>query len=316
MRLLALFLLAFGFIPAARAAEGGYRPWKIGLSFEADSLGIDLSPKIAESEKLTFRPSQSNYAGVILGYRWLAGTLAFAVPASREIRDQEGQSKYTSTMVTYYVRNWGIELGYNHYTGYLIENSSRLSAATLNGAQYYRLPEMQSTGYGLNFFYVLSPKGYSMPAAFDQSEPQNTTAGSFMLLTSIRHQYFRNDAGLIPAEKVATFGSDGSIKGAKTTNVGVGGGYGVLWDGPAAVFASAFFGLTFGINHLAYDLIATNEARNTGQFNGHFRVSFGLNGGHGFLKASFLMDYFNYSTESIKIGNSDFAGSIAGGVRF
>lgn len=315
MRFLLLLLIAVSVAHSARATEA-YRPWKIGLSFEADSLGIDLTPKTAESEKLTFRPSQSDYAGVILGYRWLAGTLAFAVPASREIRDQEGQSKYTATKITYYVRRWGVEIGYNHYVGYLIENSSRLSAGTLNGATYYRLPEMQSTGYGMNFFYVLSPKGYSMPAAFDQSEPQTTSAGSFMLLTSVRHQSFRNDAGMIPSEKIATFGTDGSIKGAKTTNVGVGGGYGVIWDGPAAFFASAFFGLTLGINHLAYDLAASNEATNTGQFNGHFRVSFGLNGAHGFLKASFLMDYFNYSTESIKIGNSDFAGTAAGGIRF
>ena len=175
---------------------------------------------------------------------------------------------------------------------------------------------MQSTGYGLNFFYVLSPQGYSMPAAFDQSEPQTTSAGSFILLASFRHQYFRNDAGMIPAANVSKFGNDGTIIGLKTTNGAAGGGYSYLWDGPGALFASLFGGFTFGINHLAYDLATSNESRTTGQFNGHLRFGLGLNGHRGFLKVTLNLDYFNYSTASIKVGNSVQNTLVAGGIRF
>jgi hypothetical protein len=297
-------------------AADQYPPWKIGLSYEIVQVGIDLTPIGNESEKLTFRPSASQYAGVILGYRWLAGTLAFAVPADRKIRDEEGTSKYTDLKVSYYVRNWGVEAGYNNFKGYLIENSERLSAATLAGARYYRLPEMQSQGYGLNFFYVADPGKYSMPAAFDQSEPQSGSAGSFIALASIRHQGFQNSGQMIPSEKASAFGGDSTLRSASSTSAAVGGGYGFLWDGPSAFFASLYGGLTAGMNYLSYELANTSREKGNGQVNIHLRLGFGVNSKRGFLKVTGSIDNFNYATSSIKIGNTVVGAVFAGGLRF
>ena len=70
------------------------------------------------------------------------------------------------------------------------------------------------------------------------------------------------------------------------------------------------------MNHLDYDLATSNETRNTGQVNAHLRFGMGLNGSRGFLKFAMMLDYFNYSTATLKIGNSVVTGLGAGGLRF
>ncbi len=155
-----------------------------------------------------------------------------------------------------------------------------------------------------------------MPAALDQSEPQKGSGGSWIGISSFRTQRFRNESGIIPAEKVPAFGSDGSIIGFRSTILSAGGGYGYLWDGPANLFASILGGATLGVNLLHYDLATVAANRTTAQVNAHLRGSFGLNSPRGFLKVTLMIDYYNYKTASIDVGNAVSSGLFAGGLRF
>ena len=70
------WILFFLLLPCTSAvADDRYPPFKIGMSYEAVSSGLDITPTNFNSEKLTYRPAVSGYFGVILGYRWLSGTI-------------------------------------------------------------------------------------------------------------------------------------------------------------------------------------------------------------------------------------------------
>src|SRR5207248_1634068 len=100
---LSVLVAVFALIRGAHGATE-LPPFHIAVFSQIVSTGFDLTPKPpgSKSDQLTYRPAQSNYAGINLGYRWLSGSISFAVPASGQIRDTEGVSAYRDYRLTYY----------------------------------------------------------------------------------------------------------------------------------------------------------------------------------------------------------------------
>lgn len=309
-----VFFLGLLFFTEAQAVI--IPPRKLGISTQIVSTSFELSPKANPASKLNYRPAQSNYVGVILGYRWIGGTLAFAVPSSRDIRAIEGQSKYRDYRLSYYYRRIGVEAGYNEYKGYILENSSVLSAATLNGETYYKLPDLKARGYGLNLLYVMNPKLYSLPAALDQSEVQDRSAGSWVLLGTFRDQLITNPTAIIPTEKQSEFGSEQLIRSIKTISMAAGAGYGINFV-PGIFFVSPLLAATVGYQQVIH------ESENGGggshgslALNLHARIGMGINSKSFFLTGGAYVDVFGKETEVLRISNNVYGFTLAVGVRF
>lgn len=302
--------------PNLCGAAAEFPSFKFGLSYQVVASGFEFMPQVGDAGKLVYRPSQSDYAGIILGYRWISGTLSFAVPANPEIRNLEGTSKYRDYRLSYYTTQIGAEAAYTRYLGYLIDNSSDLSAATLAGAPYYKIPELETLGYGVNLFYSFSKGGYSLAAAMDQSAIQEKSDGSWLLAAAWRHQAITSDSALIPTEKQLGFGADALISDAHTKSYAAGGGYGYIgvWN---RWFASVMGALTAGYQSTLYTLAnAEEKSLATVQANLHLRFGAGLNARSAFVVANFYFDRFGQETESIRVGNNVYGVTLGTGFRF
>ena len=295
-----------------------FPPFKLGLSSQIVAAGFDLAPKPPGpiSNKLSYRPAQSNYAGIILGYRWISGTLSFAIPADPSIRDVEGVSQYRDYRLSYYSSQFGAEASYSRYKGYLINNSSDLQATTLAGQRYFKIPDLETLGYGITLFYVPSPGDFSLPASLDQSALQEKSGGAWLILATWRQQSITSGNAWIPAERTSDFGADGMISQSHTSNFGVGGGYGynVVWG---RFFLSPVLAVGGGYQSVDYVLQSGSPATYaSAAFNAHVRLSAGINSPHFFLVADLYADRFSEDTKMITVGASIFGLTLSTGVRF
>jgi hypothetical protein len=307
-------LLLFLFASVAHAKE--HPPWRLGLNLQVVSDGFDLQPRDGDNTVLHYRPAQSDYVGVVLGYRWVAGTVAFKVPASDSVRMLEGESQYRDYRLSYFLNNLGAEASYTRYMGYLIDPSTSLSAATLNGQTYYKIPDLETLGYGLNLVWVPSPRKYNLAAALDQSEIQDESGGAWLLLATWRYQKIQSNYPWIPAEKQSVYGSDQTIRFAVTNSYGVGGGYSYNWIPSDIFFISALIGLTLGYENVSWVEAASEQTRGSIGLNAHFRLVMGVNVEEFIFTLGGYQDYFNPATDSIRIGNNVNGAVLTSVVRF
>ena len=293
-------------------------PFKVGISTQIVATTIDLMP-LQGPTHLKYRPAESNYVGVILGYRWLAGTVSFAVPAQREIRDIEGVSRYRDYRFSLYFKKWGVEAAYNRYFSYLIDNSSDLSATTLAGQIFYKRPDLETLGYGVNAFYVFDSDSYSLPAALDQTDIQDASGGSWLGLLSARQSVLRDPGAIIPPEKQAEFGVDGLLRAATSNTLSVGGGYGQNWIFGSEYFVSLMGALTVGYHQIGYELfgeLGHERTRSALDANVHVRFGLGFNIRRFFVSIMSYADLFSQNTESIRLNTTVVGATLSLAVRF
>ncbi|HAR43735.1 MAG TPA: hypothetical protein DCS07_14060 [Bdellovibrionales bacterium] len=299
----------------SKAAD--YPPFKVGLSTQVVAAGFELIPKVPgdKNNKLTFRPAQSNYVGLILGYKWIAGTLAFSVPASSKVRDVEGVSNYQDYRLSYYLKKFGFEAVYNRFKGYVLENSSVLSAESLGGAPLYRLPDLESMGYGFNLIFTGDPKSYSLSAAIDQSEIQKKSGGSTVILVSSRFQNIQNGVPFVPVEKRPDFGLDQNVSAFRSMNVSGSWGYAYNWV-PGNFYLSGLGALGPGYQTTRYDINGVESRKSSTVLNLHIRLGLGWNSKRAFFTTNVGFDRIGFGTESVEVGGLFSIGTIAAGVRF
>lgn len=291
-------------------------PFKVGISNQQVATGFEIMFKEGDLHKLKYRPAQSLYFGVILGYKWLGGTLSFASPAEDQIVEKEGKSEYADYRLSYYVRRFGIELNYNRFKGYLLENSSELSDATLAGETYFKLPDLETVGFGGSFIYILDPDRFSLPAAYDQSEIQRRSGGTLLLVTSFRRQVLKNPDAIIPDELQDNYGEDRLFEQGTFNNLGMALGYAFNWV-PSSFFFAPLIALGPSYQKATYQL-ADGKSRTyeAASANLHLRLSLGWNSPHFFFTVVGLADIYSSVTESLRVSNNIQAVTLSLGTRF
>lgn len=289
--------------------------------FVASEFQIQPAGSTGNANTLTFRPAESHYLGVGAGYKGIGASYSFSIPASSDVRATEGTSQYRDLRLNYYSRTFAVELAYSKYTGYLIDNSNVLSAATLNGQKFYKLPDMTAEGYGANVFYVFSPEVYSLPAGNDHSEIETENAGSLIALASFRRQAVHNDTAIIPAEKQALFGDEGTITGFRTFSYAAGPGYGYHWLPRWKVLGDSFFvapllALSLGYETISEDLDGFRRDSAVFGLNVHMRLGFGWNSPRFFALITTLVDAFTGQTGNVQFDGTQSTSTLTVGTRF
>jgi hypothetical protein len=301
----------------AHASHTDLPPWRLGVRSQIVTNDVEFKPMppLTQSNNLTYRPAQSNYFGVILGYRWLASTIWFSVPADPEVRNVEGTSTYNDMGATLYFDKIGFEFHYNSYQGFLIDPSSSISASTLNGSKYFKLPDMKTEGMGLKVLIPFNPERFSMDAAFNHSAIQNESGGSWIWIGAARYQRVSNSSPIIPLEKQPNFGGDQLISHAYMANVswGIGYGYMAVLGG---FFASPFLGLGLGYQSTWWSSSIADTTHSSLTVNVHTKLGLGYNSRSFFITAEAMSDRFQQNTDSIEIGNSQALVTFSLGSRF
>lgn len=185
------------------------------LSNPAEPVGKDLAiePNIG-----------SNFGiGIAYGGYGVSGSL----PNANSNKDTSiyGHTDRFDFQFYYTSRHWGVDFFYQNYKGFYLDNPVLYNPGFRTGDVYPQFSTLKILNIGVGGFYNLN-ENYSSNAAFSQGERQLTSAGSFIVDTSISFLRLNTSESLVPASEKSFYPDLDSYRGGEYIIWSVKPGYG------------------------------------------------------------------------------------------
>ncbi|HNV48302.1 MAG TPA: DUF4421 family protein [Spirochaetota bacterium] len=251
--LLAVFILCViaSMLPAlARAADIDQFDDKIMIrpfvQYPISQLQIrnyDNSLDAVSSDTLTnlttYQPNVNFNVGLGVGYKWFGLSYQMAVTGTARDEADYGRSEYIDFQFYFVFKKFGVDLFFQRYSGYYLVNPIRLDNPqdynVTKGDAHVKRSDLKLTSIGLNGYYIFNDN-FSFKAAFKQTERQNTSAGSFMLMASAINYGIEAEHSLIPPSQEVFYGENAGFSRGMFTALCVLPGYAYTFVFPNHVF--------------------------------------------------------------------------------
>ncbi len=171
--------------------------------------GFDLVDN-SRNESLKYRPN--NVLGIGLGVtiRGLGINISTRLPAHDTKDDLYGKTRQLDLQVHRYRGNFALDIYFQRYKGYHLQDNSAVSAVEGPTAYPY-FPDLQNNTFGATGLYVFNGKRFSLRAPIDQQDWQMRSAGSWLLGGSLfSHLIGNNHQTLLPPNMKQPEFMDGS----------------------------------------------------------------------------------------------------------
>lgn len=205
------------------------RPFLIKPYIEVPGLDLELR-SLSTGGRVVWSPNYRAQTGLSVSYQGLIGVSASAKgEISRDDATLKGRSDYTDFRFRFPWRRISLEFGYQSLKGFFASNTNEFSPGS---TQYLLRPELELESKYLGLTYATKPDRYSLAAAFDQSERQQTSGGTWLLTMHVADTVFADLGGtpLIPTELQSQFPTQSLITKGDFLSITAGGGYGHLWS--------------------------------------------------------------------------------------
>jgi Domain of unknown function (DUF4421) len=222
---------------------------------------------LRDKRSVEYQPNNSYSVGIGSYIFDLAFEVTFAIPVNERNEQIFGKSKARDFQINALNRNWGADIYYQKYTGFYTNND-----LSLNGDEPYpHRADIVTRNVGLTFLYVFDAKKYSLRSAFNFSERQLVSGGSFILTGTINSFKLSADSAVLDARMPSDYGS---FKKLRYTTFSIAPGYAYTWVRKNFFLSGA---LTAGPAHnWIYYQNEDNQTKNDIQFNSFASVRLGM----------------------------------------
>lgn len=196
---------------------------------EIPGLNLELKSRLSTGKLVKWTPNYRAQTGLGISYDGLIGVSASAKgELSREDETLKGRSEYQDFRFRFPWRRFSIEVGYQKLRGFFAENTTDFDPGS---NVYLKRPDLVLESKYANVTFTLKPDRYSLAAAFDQSERQTSSGGSWLGTFHVFENVFEDTGGvpLIPVGLQAYFPNEALVTKGRFLSVTAGGGYGHLW---------------------------------------------------------------------------------------
>jgi len=277
------------------------------------STTIDIQNLPSQNRKLSYKPN-GNYG---LGWGMYIFEIGFEVTFSIQPKESTqflyGHSRVSDLQANILGKNWGVDLFTQNYNGfYQSDNTSSVAANT----PYPQRPDISTWNTGANGIYSFNKNKYSIRAAYNFSERQIRSGGSFSLSGTINTFSLRADSAIYGVHYENVFGSKADFNKLDYTTISIAPGYAHTF-----VFGKRFFingSLSIGpANHWVYYQSAT-AAKHETTLNSFadLRVAIGYNSDRFFSGVSYVAQSRNIKFEQIQFTNTNSTFKMVIGYRF
>lgn len=261
------------------------------------------------NKKLKYEPNGN--ASILIGfnYKWLGLGFNFSPGFMNKDDETYGKSKRFDTQLNIYTKSFGIDAYLQYYKGFYLKNPDNF--IDWQNDFYPLRSDLESLSFGLSGYYFFNNKKFSYKAAFNRTQIQKKSAGSFILGTYVNANIVNSPGGFIPTELPDSLLNYYDLDAFVTSSIGISCGYTYTF-----VFLKNFFINASLVPGLGYRSITFQTNNNNTKINGSItgslntRIALGYEGKHiyaGLTLVSFI-DSYNY--ESISISSS------TGNIRF
>ncbi len=178
-----------------------------------------------EKDETTYRPNAPHGIGLGFTYKNVSLSGAYGFDFMRD--KKKGKTKSMDFQYHYYGQKFIYDIFFQQYKGLFTEPEDE---------KYDLYPDIKLVQYGVFSQYVFNDKKFSYSAAFNQSQKQLKSAGSFLLGGAAYYNTARSDSSIV---------FDGGHR-LKNLQFGVNGGYAYTWVASKRFFVS--MSMSVGVN--------------------------------------------------------------------
>ena len=222
---------------------------RIYFSRKYTNFGIEGSQGFKE---IQYRPNTKLSIGLGATYRALTLNLGYGFSfLNPELG--KGKTKYLDLQTHIYGFKWKYDLFAQFYKGYYL-NPRGLASSDKNS--FYKRADLQVNEIGVSAFHIYNNKRFSYRAAFQQSEWQKKSAGSFLLGGAVTFGNLKADSAFIPSALGSNY-QQKEIREVSYVEIGPGAGYAYTF-----VWKENWYLLASATINLDLSLVAESSASN------------------------------------------------------
>ncbi len=228
-------------------------------------------------------------------------TWGFRNPQKEEDKLQKGGTEYEDWRLNFAFKQFHVKLNYARFKGFFIEDSREVNPSWNEGDPFYQKPELISQNIGVNFTWIINPDDFSLVAAYDQTERQEKSGGSFLIGAAASETLFEDQDQIIPTNVQGPFGQHQHITEGRFQSFTVKAGYGYTFVLAKKYFAALSGQFGFGRQYMKIKGTDFSDSTWAPAKKGDLIVSLGYNGDDYYSGLFASGDQTDYKTGEMEI---------------
>ncbi len=275
-------------------------------SFEVDNREDQIG-------KLNYRPNSSFNAGVGMYLFEVGIELTFAVPIDERSSNTYGASDVRDLQANFLGKNWGVDLYTQKYSGFYVPN---LNQGASSPDAFIKRSDVELRNTGMNVLHSFNKEKFSLKAAYNYSERQLKSAGSFIITGTLNTFQLQADSTVLPSVSSPFTTATPTFRHFRYTALSVAPGYTY-----SLIYKSFFLNGVVSLGPAHYWLMYTGKDGNE-QYDisintfADVRVALGYNGERIFGGMSFITQSRNIYFDEIQFANGSYTFKLMVGYRF
>jgi hypothetical protein len=281
--------------------------------FRQGSLNFELA-KAGGQGNLRYKPNNTYSVGMGFYLFEVGLELGFAIPLKEKSVERYGKSEARDIQANLLAKRWGIDVFFQRYSGFYL-----LDEAYLPGPDepYAQRSDIHTRNFGFTGHYVFNNQKFSFRSAYNFSERQLYSKGSFLMVAGINTFRVSADSSLVDYRRQADFGQAVDFTRLRYTTFAIAPGYTY-----SLTFNNFFLNTTLclGPSHhwINYDLEGSGKEYNETAINSFVaaRVAIGYNGYRIFGGIGFISQGSSVKFQDVTFSNNNGVFKVVMGYRF
>lgn len=277
------------------------------------SLNFELA-RADRSSTLTYKPNNTYNLGLGVYLFELGLEFSFAIPLQEKSIVRFGESRARDLQLNVLSKRWGLDAFYQRYSGfYIVDKENKLLATE----PFPQRPDIGTKNFGITGHYVFNNQRFSFRSAYNFSERQLYSRGSFLLFATVNTFRVTADSSIVNENRQGDFGAQVNFTRLRYTTFSIAPGYTFN-----LTYNNFFLNTTLAVgpahHWIIYDLEdspATHYDIAINSFVGG-RVAIGYNGYRIFGGISFISQGSTIKFDAVNFSNSNGVFKMLVGYRF
>jgi hypothetical protein len=281
--------------------------------FRQGSLNFELA-KSDGSASLKYKPNNTYSLGVGFYLFEVGLEFGFAIPLKEKSLKRFGESESRDIQANLLAKRWGVDIFYQRYAGFYLVDDDNLPD---RDEPYTQRPDIHTKNFGLTGHYVFNNQKFSFRSAYNFSERQLYSKGSFLMVAGINTFRVSADSSVVDYTRQVDFGEEVDFTRLRYTTFAIAPGYTYNMT-----YKNFFLNTTLcvGPSHhwINYDLESSNKESNETAINSFIaaRVAIGYNGYRIFGGIGFISQGSSVKFEDVRFSNNNSVFKVVMGYRF
>lgn len=276
------------------------------------STSFDIENLPNKTEKLSYKPNGNYGLGWGMYIFEIGFEVTFSVQPKASTQYFYGHSRVSDLQANILGKNWGLDIFTQNYNGFYRTDKNISVPANI---PYPQRPDISTWNTGVNGIYVFNKNKYSLRAAYNFSERQMKSGGSFLLSGTVNTFSLRADSAIYGTKYESKFGAQADFSKLDYTTISVAPGYAHTF-----VFKNLFFNGSLSVgpaNHWVHyqSRIASKNEITLNSFV-DFRLAIGYNSDRFFSGISFITQARNIKFEQVQFTSANSIFKMVIGYRF